>query len=183
MKYLKILVLGCAFLFTFNSNAQVQVNVNIGTAPNWGPSGYSDVQYYYLPDIEAYYDIHTSMFIYMNNGIWIRRSYLPSRCRNYDLYGGYKVVLNDYHGHKPYGHFKDHKHKYAKGYKGKSQKNIGMKPGNGNGNHKSPQKIHVKQKSSPVKMKGNGNHGGGHGGGNKGGGNHGGGHGGGKGKH
>ena len=40
--------------------------------------------------------------------------------------------MNDYRGNAPYGHFKEHKMKYAKGYRGKEQKNIGEKPGKGN---------------------------------------------------
>ena len=39
----------------------------------------------------------------------------------------YKVVLNDYHGSRPYNHFKSHKVKYYKGYKGKPQKTIGVR--------------------------------------------------------
>lgn len=113
----------------FTAQSQVKVSVKIGTAPNWGPVGYTDVQYYYLPDIEVYYDINTNMFIYLYNGVWIRRTYLPYRYRNYDLYGGYKVVLNHYHGYYPYGHFRNHRHRYGKGYRGRYQRNIGTRPG------------------------------------------------------
>lgn len=112
----------------FTAQSQVKVSVKIGTAPNWGPVGYTDVQYYYLPDIEVYYDINSNMFIYLYNGVWIRRTYLPYRCRNYDLYGGYKVVLNHYHGHNPYGQFRNHRHRYGKGYRGRYQRNIGPRP-------------------------------------------------------
>lgn len=116
MKTLKIIALAL-FLFASTANhAQVSVNVNIGTPPLWGPVGYSQVQYYYLPDVQAYYDIRTTQFIYFGNGAWIRSSYLPRQYRNYDLYSGYKVVLNDYHGTMPYSNFKNHKVKYYKGY-------------------------------------------------------------------
>ncbi len=117
----------------WNSTAQVSVNVNIGTPPLWGPVGYSDVRYYYLPDVEAYYDVHTSMFIYFGNGVWLRRSYLPSRYSGYDLYGGYKVVMPHYHGSNPYYNHSSYKVKYKKGYKGSPQKTIGAKPNKGGG--------------------------------------------------
>ena len=117
-------------------NAQVSVNVNIGSPPLWGPVGYPEVQYYYLPDVEAYYDIPSSMFVYLDNGVWIRRTYLPRQYRNYDLYHGYKVVLTDYHGNDPYRHYKSHKIKYAKGYRGHEQKNIGPRPDNQDRSHK-----------------------------------------------
>lgn len=132
MKSLKYLFIGF-LLFTINlSNAQVNVNVNIGTPPAWGPDGYSDVRYYYLPDLETYYDVSTSNYIYISNGKWLRARTLPSAYRNYDLYNEYKVVLTDYRGTRPYDNFKTHKVKYAKGYKGKPQKTIGLKPGKGN---------------------------------------------------
>ena len=51
-------------------------------------------------------------FIYFGGGKWIRSRNLPNQYRNYNLYNGYKVVLNDYHGSRPYTHFKNHKVKY-----------------------------------------------------------------------
>jgi len=128
MKTLKLGLVGIMLVFAVASQAQVAVTVNIGAPPMWGPVGYSGVQYYYLPDVQAYYDVPASMFIYQSGGIWIHRTYLPTRYRNYDLYSGYKVVLRDYHGHTPYNHYKEHKVKYVKGYRGPAQMNIGHKP-------------------------------------------------------
>lgn len=112
--------------------AQVSVNVSIGSPPQWGPLGYTDVRYYYLPDVEAYYDVQSSMFIYSSSGRWVHRSNLPLRYRSYDLYQGYKVVLSDYSGNAPYSQFKEHKIKYARGYRGPEQKTIGDRPGKNN---------------------------------------------------
>tara|TARA_R110002126_G_scaffold51359_8_gene140519 strand:- start:1724 stop:2185 length:462 start_codon:yes stop_codon:yes gene_type:complete len=127
MKNLKLALLALLFFIAGQSQAQVAVNVNIGTPPAWGPAGYSNVDYYYLPDVEAYYDIRAAQFIYFSNGKWNRNKYLAGPYRNYDLYNGYKVVLHDYHGKSPYTYFKTHKVKYYKGYKGKPQKNIGTR--------------------------------------------------------
>lgn len=134
MKTLKLilLVIGMLFLRSISAKAQVSVSVNIGTPPMWGPVGYTEVRYYYLPAVEAYYDVESSMFIYYNGGVWVHRTYLPGRYRNYDLYSGYKVVMTDYRGNAPYIHFKDHKKKYYRSYRGGSQKTIGDRPGNGN---------------------------------------------------
>jgi hypothetical protein len=129
MKILKSLLLGTVLLWAGATQAQVSISVNIGSPPLWGPIGYTDVQYYYLPDVEAYYDLRSSQFIYLTAGEWVHRTYLPIRYRNYDLYNGYKVVMTDYRGNTPYVHFKDHKIKYAKGYHGQPQKSIGDKPG------------------------------------------------------
>jgi len=127
MKTLKLFVVGMMLVFAGSVMGQISVKVHIGTPPAWGPAGYNSVKYYYLPDVEAYYDVQHSMFIYMVGNSWVHRSYLPARYKNYDLYGGYKVVMNDYHGNSPYTNFKSYKIKYAKGYRGKSQRNIGVR--------------------------------------------------------
>ena len=132
MKALKLVALGIVLFFASAAQAQISVRLNIGNPPAWGPSGYSDVQYYYLPDVEAYYDVNSSMFIYYEGRSWVRRSYLPSRYRNYDLYGGYKVVMNGYHGNTPYYKHNEYRTKYARGYRGQAQHNIGERPGRGN---------------------------------------------------
>ena len=138
MKTIKSLIIGLLFLSAGSVQSQVSVNVNIGTPqpvvvaqpkvvvvspPEWGPVGYNNMEYYYLPDIQIYYDVRQSQYIYFGGGKWVRSRNLPSHCRNYNLYNGYKVVLTDYHGHAPYTHFNTHKTKYYKGYKGKPQKN------------------------------------------------------------
>lgn len=93
------------------SSAQISLNVNVGSQPLWGPTGYDHVDYYYLPDIESYYYVPKRQFVYLNNGSWVFNSNLPASYRNYNLYKGYKVVINS---PKPYLHFKEQKVKYAK---------------------------------------------------------------------
>lgn len=145
MKTLKLIVIGIVLFLASPVKSQVSVNINLGSPPQWGPVGYTEVRYYYLPDVEAYYDVQSSMFIYYGGGTWIHRTYLPKRYRGYDLYGGYKVVMSDYHGNTPYTYFNEHKIKYAKGYHGQSQKTIGERPGKGNSNSKGPSKKMNKQ--------------------------------------
>lgn len=81
----------------YNASAQLRVNVNlnIGSQPEWGPSGYSHAEYYYMPDIDAYYYVPSRQFIYLENGRWIFAASLPSRYGYYNLYTGYKVVINE----------------------------------------------------------------------------------------
>ncbi|WP_428232948.1 hypothetical protein [Flavobacterium sp.] len=122
MKTIKIAIAGLFLLVASATQAQVSINVNIGSPPAWGPAGYAEMEYYYLPDIEAYYDVRASQFIYFGGGRWIRASRLPRQYRNYDLYGGYKVVLNDYHGRTPYTYFDRHRVSYYKGYHGAPQR-------------------------------------------------------------
>ncbi|MDB4925914.1 hypothetical protein [Mucilaginibacter sp.] len=77
------------------ADAQISIRVNIGSQPDWGPVGYDYADYYYIPDIDTYYSVPAHQYIYYQNNSWVRTTYLPARYRNYDLYRGYKVVIND----------------------------------------------------------------------------------------
>ena len=92
------------------AGAQFSASINIGVQPEWGPSGYDYVENYYLPDVEAYYNVPSRQFVYFDRGRWIFAASLPGRCDNYDLYSGYKVVLN---GRDPWCHFNEHRIQYA----------------------------------------------------------------------
>jgi len=74
--------------------AQVYVNINIDIHPAWGPSGYDYAEYYYIPEINIYYDVINRLYIYPNRGRWISSMYLPLAYSYYDFYSLYKVVLN-----------------------------------------------------------------------------------------
>lgn len=76
------------------AKAQVSLQINIGLQPNWGPRGYDHVDYYYLPEIESYYYVPTRQFVYFERNKWVHRKSLPARYRNYDLYQGRKIVIN-----------------------------------------------------------------------------------------
>jgi hypothetical protein len=129
------------------AKAQVNVSINIGAQPLWGPAGYDVVQYYYLPDLQLYYYVPSRQFIYLNGPSWVYVNSLPARYRGYDLYSGYKVVINE---PKPYLHFNAHKVKYAK-YKAAKGKQVVIRdskdpkyfvvkghPGNAKGHYKAP---------------------------------------------
>jgi len=131
---------GIVLLSAQNSNAQVSVNINLGLQPAWGPSGYNHVEYYYLPDVEAYYYVPRRQFIYMDRGQWVYRSALPARYRTYNLYDGYKVVINS---PRPYQYFGTHKVKYAK-FKGYHGKQSVIKNGHSQGKGNSGKNYHAR---------------------------------------
>jgi hypothetical protein len=108
-KFIVSLAIALSGVIPMSSSAQI--NINIGSQPLWGPVGYDHVDYYYLPDMESYYYVPTREFIYSNNGKWVFSSSKPSAYSNYNLYNGYKVVINS---PKPYLQFKEQKVKYAK---------------------------------------------------------------------
>src|SRR4030095_10078764 len=116
-KFFLVLLVAVGSIISKPATAQVSVNVNIGSQPTWGPVGYDYVEYYYMPDIEAYYYVPSHQYVYLSNGRWIFAASLPARFRTYNIYSGYKVVINE---PRPYLRFKDHKVKYGH-YKGHKQ--------------------------------------------------------------
>jgi hypothetical protein len=113
-----VFVVGLMSLFANSSQAQISINFNVGAQPLWGPVGYDRADYYYLPDVESYYSVADKQYVYQNNGKWLFSNSLPSRYSGYNLYNGYKVVINQ---PKPYLTFANDRVKYAKykAYKGK----------------------------------------------------------------
>jgi hypothetical protein len=104
------------------SNAQVHISIgtNITSQPMWGPTGYDHVEYYYLPDIDAYYYVPKRQYIYVEHGNWIFRSSLPRRYNNYNIYNGYKVVINE---PQPYRQAENYRNKYG-GFKGRRDQEV-----------------------------------------------------------
>jgi len=110
--------LGC--LAIKPASAQISLSINIGSQPEWGPTGYDRADYYYMPDIDSYYDVNAHQYVYFNNNVWIHSAALPARYSNYDVYNGYKVVVNE---RTPWVHNTVYRTKYAN-YKGKRNQTI-----------------------------------------------------------
>lgn len=110
-KLIMLSLLGIIGFLPYRAAAQISVSLNIGSQPLWGPVGYDHAEYYYLPDIECYYNVPRRQFVYMDGGRWIFSSSLPPRYRNYDLYSGYKVVVNS---RDPYRNFARDRQQYAR---------------------------------------------------------------------
>ncbi|HEY4784939.1 MAG TPA: hypothetical protein VIH57_02770 [Bacteroidales bacterium] len=101
--------------FSQMTDAQVSVHINISSQPIWGPVGYDYVDYYYIPDIEAYYYVPKHRFIYLEGNRWVSRAALPPRYHDFDLYKVDKVVINE---PEPYLHHDVYKAKYIS-YRGR----------------------------------------------------------------
>ncbi|MDR0682598.1 MAG: hypothetical protein LBG15_12260 [Dysgonamonadaceae bacterium] len=96
-----MLILGLGLMFGMvninNAEAQIHASVNINVQPAWGPSGYDYAEFYYIPEINVYYDIVHQLFYYYQRGRWISALFLPVMYSHYDFYSLYKVVLNGVH--------------------------------------------------------------------------------------
>ena len=110
-----IILISCLSVKFAEAQVSVGVGLNIGSQPDWGPVGFNNASYYYIPDVGAYYDVNAHEYIYFENNAWVHRGYLPPRYRNYNLYGGYKVVIND---RNPWLRDNDYRTRYA-GYRGR----------------------------------------------------------------
>lgn len=122
------------------ADAQVNVSINIGSQPMWGPTGYDYARYYYMPEMDVYYDVVQRRYTYPRGNRWVTVRSLPARYRQVDMYRTYKVVLNQAqpwrnHGsiRKQYGRYasnhsqrvlRDHRgqHKYEKKHHNKKGK-------------------------------------------------------------
>jgi len=169
---MKKLIFGAALvLSTFAikvADAQIKfnLNLNIGSQPDWGPTGYDHVEYYYLPDIDAYYYVPGHQYVYQQNNAWVRTTTLPARYRNFDVYNTYKVVVNQ---QEPWRNQASIRAKYAR-YKGKKNTTIirdsrekkyqnHWKDNNGRGNNGQDNGNHGRGNNGrPDKGRGNGHH-------------------------
>ncbi|MBG8554393.1 hypothetical protein [Hymenobacter guriensis] len=100
------LVLGM-LLYSGSAQAQVQINVN---TPYWGPSVGPDVQYYYIPEIDGYYDLYSGQYLFFDPvyGAWVSSPYLPRAYAAYDPRFFHPVVVQ-YVGRQPWGYLRDHR--------------------------------------------------------------------------
>lgn len=87
------------------------------TPPPWAPQyEYQErVRYYYLPDMQCYYDVYMHQYIYFDGYNWIHSPYAPAAYSSYDMNSGYVVVLN-YGVSDPWLHHNTYVSNYPSGY-------------------------------------------------------------------
>ena len=83
--------------------------------PTWAPLYVQGVRYYYLPDIETYYDLSTGEFVYLNDGQWSYSQTLPDIYSGYDLENCFTVAL-DYNIYQPWMHHQYYVSHYPRYY-------------------------------------------------------------------
>lgn len=100
----------------------VSVNINLDDQPAWGPAGYDYVEYYYIPELNIYFDVENELFYYVRHRRWVVSPYLPARYARYDFYSLYKVVLNGIPD--PWRYNRRHRRMYARYYRNYTQRPI-----------------------------------------------------------
>jgi hypothetical protein len=76
------------------SSESLQAQVRQYANPTWAPAYYPGVRYYYIPDIETYYDLSNQDFVYLDNGQWLFSYGLPSIYSGFDLFNAYIIALD-----------------------------------------------------------------------------------------
>jgi hypothetical protein len=112
--FITAIIFGCLSFKNANAQLTIRAGINIGSQPEWGPVGYDHAQYYYMPDIDAYYDVPAHQYVYNENNVWVHANVLPARY-HFDKFHSYKVVVNQ---RNPWEHHADIRTRYA-GYRGR----------------------------------------------------------------
>ncbi len=103
------------FVLTGCYSSSPATSSNRYSAPDWAPAYESGVRYYYLPDIETYYDVTSGNFVYFDRGEWLYSRQLPTVYSGYDLYGGHSVVL-DRRVYQPWRYHQNYVSSYPRYY-------------------------------------------------------------------
>ena len=74
------------------ARAQVRVGVQLG-APGWGPQVGPNMQYYYIPELNAYYDLYNQAYLFFDGYNWISSYALPPTYAGLDPYQFHPVPL------------------------------------------------------------------------------------------
>ncbi|PWA07448.1 hypothetical protein [Flavobacterium psychrotolerans] len=134
---LKILKLSLAVALVVISTTQTHANNNfplsskgknkvaISFSPNeikkTDPSNYTEVRYYYFPNLQAYFDTKAGLYIYQEDGAWVTSESIAPNYRGYSINNGTYVMLKGYTGDEPYLLLNEHKLKYPANYSSKRQ--------------------------------------------------------------
>ncbi len=110
---LLVTLFSCTTPYMVRQNPEM---VNI-TPPQWAPDydNFNPVNYYYLPDIECYYDLRNREFVYMQDGNWRFSASLPSIYASFDLNNCFVVKLN-ISVQEPWRHFQYYVAHYPRYY-------------------------------------------------------------------
>ena len=104
------MIAGGVFFQSAQAQLRITLRANIGSQPVWGPTGYDRADYYYMPDIDVFYNVSRRQYVYQQRGRWIFSASLPIQYRNYNLYTGYKVVVNE---DRPYRNADMYRNQYS----------------------------------------------------------------------
>jgi hypothetical protein len=87
------------------------INLHFGTQPVYeAPARFYEEQYYYLPEVEAYYSVREQCYYYNKGYNWVSAAYLPGAYRDYDWEHARRFEINEA---RPYMHNDVYRSRYG----------------------------------------------------------------------
>jgi hypothetical protein len=108
---LSAIVISSLLFSSAQAQIKLNVNINIGDQPTW-VANQDAADYYYLPDIDCYYDVKERVYVYREVNVWRRSPSLPPKYKNYDFRNKHAISIKGQD--KPYLHHDQNKQKYMK---------------------------------------------------------------------
>jgi len=126
MKNITFLILGI-MLFSFNlTQAQVRIDTiyvkSKMEAQKKEAYKFEEVRYYYYPNLQAYFDTKIAMYIYKENGEWIKSETLDPTYRGYSIKNGQYVMLKGFTEDNPQAYLDEHKEVYPPDFSSRPRK-------------------------------------------------------------
>ena len=83
------------------------------------PSSYVDVRYYYYPNMQAYFDTKSALYLINQNGVWTTSETIDFTSRGFCVRNGAYEMIKDYTGDDPQQFLAVHKLKFPANFSSK----------------------------------------------------------------
>lgn len=101
--------LGTCLAFAMPTAARAQVGYGVaGGLPAWGPPVPQGTHYYYIPEIDGYYDLYNGLYIVFDGQQWVALPYL----NGYDPAYFHPVPVVSYAGPQPWLYINSYRQRY-----------------------------------------------------------------------
>ena len=121
-------LLGGLLAFGALTAAPAQAQTVVINPPSWGPAAPAGTRYYYLPEVDGYYDLRSQEYIVRRDGQWQRQGQLNGFDRN-----SWRPRVIDYLGDTPWSRYDEDRRRYPAGLPPGQRKRLengkGLPPG------------------------------------------------------
>ena len=121
-------LLGGLLAFGALTAAPAQAQTVVINPPSWGPAAPAGTRYYYLPEVDGYYDLRSQEYIVRRDGQWQRQGQLNGFDRN-----SWRPRVIDYLGDTPWSRHDEDRRRYPAGLPPGQRKRLengkGLPPG------------------------------------------------------
>ncbi len=103
-----------------NANSQVSVTTEIQASVAAEESlPVLGTRYYYYPNLDTYFDTQENLYIFEQQGQWVKSKDLKSGYRGYSIFNNVRVAITDYDGDRPFTKLDEHRKQFPKNYSSK----------------------------------------------------------------